>query len=89
MDKYPRQLSGGQSQRFAILRILLTQCPVIVADEIFSALDYDIALELVQLLKDLRDKQSFTLLFISHDLAMVKILCQRIYQIEDGKVIAQ
>ncbi|MHA6603288.1 ABC transporter ATP-binding protein [Aerococcus urinae] len=89
MDKYPRQLSGGQSQRFAILRILLTQCPVIVADEIFSALDYDIALELVQLLKDLRDKQSFTLLFISHDLAMVKILCQRIYQIEDGRLIAQ
>ncbi|WP_195854431.1 ABC transporter ATP-binding protein [Aerococcus tenax] len=86
MAKSPKQLSGGQGQRFAILRILLAQPDVIIADEILSALDWEIALELIDLLKDLQKDQDFAMLFISHDLAMVKILCQRIYQIEAGRL---
>ena len=86
MAKSPKQLSGGQGQRFAILRILLAQPDVIIADEILSALDWEIALELIDLLKDLQKDQDFAMLFISHDLAMVKILCQRIYQIEAGQL---
>ncbi|MDK6727885.1 ABC transporter ATP-binding protein [Aerococcus loyolae] len=87
MTKFPKQLSGGQGQRFAILRILLAQPEVIIADEILSALDWEIALELIHLLKDLQADQDFAMLFISHDLAMVKILCQRIYHIEAGQLI--
>ncbi len=86
MAKSPKQLSGGQGQRFAILRILLAQPDVIIADEILSALDWDIALELIDLLKDLQKDQDFAMIFISHDLAMVKILCTRIYQIEAGRI---
>nr|WIW73056.1 ATP-binding cassette domain-containing protein [Aerococcus tenax] len=86
MTKSPKQLSGGQGQRFAILRILLAQPDVIIADEILSALDWEIALELIDLLKDLQKDQDFAMLFISHDLAMVKILCQRIYQIQAGRL---
>lgn len=86
LGRYPHQLSGGQKQRICIARALLAGPRIIVADEPTSALDVSVQAEIVKLLKENVAELGITMLFISHDLALVQALCSSIYIFKDGAV---
>ncbi|CAH0343209.1 ABC transporter ATP-binding protein [Rhizobium sp. CECT 9324] len=86
LSRYPHQLSGGQKQRVCIARALLARPRIIVADEPTSALDVSVQAEIVALLKENVSKEGISMLFISHDLALVQQLCSFVYIFRDGKV---
>ncbi|HSI54744.1 MAG TPA: oligopeptide/dipeptide ABC transporter ATP-binding protein [Ramlibacter sp.] len=85
--RYPHEFSGGQRQRIGVARALSVQPEFIVADEPLSALDVSIQSQVVNLLCDLRDQLSLTLLFISHDLDVVEYLCDRVVVLYLGRVM--
>ncbi|MFH2093130.1 MAG: ATP-binding cassette domain-containing protein [Pseudomonadota bacterium] len=86
-DRYPHQLSGGQRQRVAIARAIVLEPEFIVADEPTSMLDATIAIQLFRLLTQIRDKFNMTFLFITHNLAAAKYLCDRIAVINEGNIV--
>ncbi|RYD83939.1 MAG: ABC transporter ATP-binding protein, partial [Verrucomicrobiaceae bacterium] len=86
LDRYPHQLSGGQKQRICIARALLANPRIIVADEPTSALDVSVQAEIIKLLKESVAERGISMLFISHDLALVQDLCSSIYIFKDGRV---
>ena len=86
LGRYPHQLSGGQKQRVCIARALLARPRIIVADEPTSALDVSVQAEIVTLLKENVAERGISMLFISHDLALVQQLCSWIYIFRDGRV---
>jgi peptide/nickel transport system ATP-binding protein len=86
LSRYPHQLSGGQKQRICIARALLAGPSIIVADEPTSALDVSVQAEIVQLLQETVEERGISMLFISHDLALVQELCSSIYIFRDGRV---
>ncbi|WP_457662405.1 dipeptide ABC transporter ATP-binding protein [Sinorhizobium medicae] len=86
LTRHPHQLSGGQKQRVCIARTLLARPQIIVADEPTSALDVSVQAEIVDLLKDTVAERDLTMIFISHDLAVVQQLCSSLYIFKDGRV---
>lgn len=86
-NRYPHQLSGGQRQRVAVARAIVLDPEFIVADEPTSMLDATIAIQLFQLLTRIRDDFDMTFLFITHNLAAAKYLCDRIAVIHDGHIV--
>ena len=86
-ERYPHALSGGQRQRVSLARALILEPKLIILDEPTSALDRTTQRAMVKLLRDLQEKMNLSYLFISHDLAVVRALSQRILVLHHGKVV--
>lgn len=87
LDRYPSRLSGGQCQRMAIARALVAEPEVLLCDEITSALDVTAQREVVELLVRLQKELDLSILFVSHDLALVHSFCDRILVLKSGEVV--
>ena len=85
--RYPHQLSGGQCQRVAIARATISEPRLLVCDEVTSALDVSVQAQIINLLLELRARSGMGLMFISHNLTLVRILCEQVIQLREGRIV--
>jgi peptide/nickel transport system ATP-binding protein len=89
LDKYPHQISGGQARRAAIARALLMRPRILAADEPTAGLDVSVQGELLNLLQELRRTEDITLLIITHNLAVVRLIADRVAVMQSGRIVEQ
>jgi D-methionine transport system ATP-binding protein len=88
-DEYPNQLSGGQKQRVAIARALVGNCKILLCDEFTSALDPNTTQDMITLLKKLQQKLGLTIVFVTHDMTVLKNLADYVFVLDQGRVVEQ
>ncbi len=89
MERYPRQLSGGQCQRMAIARAMAVDPEILLCDEITSALDVSSQAQILHLLHDICREHRKSAIFVSHDLAVIRCLCDRVMVMKDGALVEE
>ncbi|WP_242086652.1 ABC transporter ATP-binding protein [Microbacterium lacticum] len=87
--RYPHEFSGGQRQRIALARAIVHRPRLLVGDEPLSALDVTVRAQVLELLRDLRRTQGFTLVMVSHDIGVVQSLCDEVIVMKDGRIVEE